>query len=392
MCLHYSTRLKHISVPGMLQGKMTEETVLTTSHLSVAMTTEPDDVTLTESGNTMTSSSWRGADFIFQCAVVSIGIIGAAANGLVLYAMVASKHHKKQLLIFNQNVFDLCSCLFLVITYTLKLCDIYLTGTPGYWLCMMLLSENFLWVALSGSAINLLSVAVERYLKVVHPALGKKLLRKWVLYAVIALTWIGSAIHNTAVVFTTSRVIDGVCYVNMFWESQTAVTIYGVWHFVSFFVIVLIGSIFCYGRILVVIRRKARVMAAHSNRGNGSSSAEAQSHRVQANVVKTTILVCSLYVVTCLPELLFYLLVNLGVNLPLSGSAYYTLVYVVTFFIFVYVCANPLIYAIKFDPVKRVLLSLIPCKKTSVQSAENIEMNLARIASSRTSQTKNDVC
>jgi len=351
---------------------MTDETFATTSHLSVAMTTERDDETTTGSGNAMTSSSSRGADFIFQCAVVIIGIVGAAANALVLYAMVASKHHTKQLLIFNQNVLDLCSCLFVLITYTLKLCNMHLTGTLGYWLCMMILSENLIWLSVDGSLINLLSIAVERYLKVVHPALGKKLLRKWVICVVIVLTWIGSATYNMAVVFSTSGVIDGVCYGYTFWPSRMSAAIYGIWHFLSLFVIVLIGFIFCYGRILVVIRRQARVMAAHSSHGHGSSTADAHSHRVQANLVKTMIFVCALYVVAFLPDFMYYLLVNLGVNLSLSGSAYY----IVTFLAFLYICTNPFIYATKFDPVRRELVRLNICK-TSAEPAENDETNNA---------------
>ena len=61
---------------------------------------------------------------------------------LILYGMVASKQHKKQLLIFNQNVFDLCSSFLLIITYAVKLSHIRLTGSLGYWLCMLLLNEN----------------------------------------------------------------------------------------------------------------------------------------------------------------------------------------------------------------------------------------------------------
>jgi len=61
-------------------------------------------------------------------------MVGAVANALILYAMVASEVHKKQLLIFNQNAFDLCSSLLLVIIYTMKICDIPLTGMLGYWL------------------------------------------------------------------------------------------------------------------------------------------------------------------------------------------------------------------------------------------------------------------
>jgi len=32
-----------------------------------------------------------------------VGVVGIAANAIVLYAMVASKQHKKQVLVFNQN-------------------------------------------------------------------------------------------------------------------------------------------------------------------------------------------------------------------------------------------------------------------------------------------------
>jgi len=157
-------------------------------------TTSQADDSQTTFGITTAPSLSRGADAIFKCAVIVIGIVGASANALVLYAMIVSKQHKKQLLIFNQNVFDLCSCVFLVTIYVLKLCDIYLLGTLGYWLCMLLLSEGVLWTSVNGSVINLLSIAVERYLKVVHPAISKKLLRKWVICSALAFAWIGSII------------------------------------------------------------------------------------------------------------------------------------------------------------------------------------------------------
>ena len=343
---------------------MTEESSSTISHLSVAMTTAQNDNTQTTNGNTMTSSSTGEADYIFKCAVVIIGIVGAAANALVLYAMIVSKHHKKQLLIFNQNVFDLCSCLFLVITYTLKLCNVYLTGTLGYWLCMMLVSENVLWCSVNGSVINLLSLAIERYLKVVHPALGKKLLRKWVTYSAVTFAWIGSTTYNMAVVFSTSRVIDGICYGYVFWESRRAAVIYGIWQFLSFFVIVLIGFVFCYGRILTVIRHQAQVMAGHS--GSGSNT-QAQSNKAQSNVVKTMILVCAFYVIFCSPSYIYYLLLNVGL---LSLPASFIVNYIVTLITFLYTCTNPFVYAIKFDPVRRVLIRLIACKN-SVEQAES---------------------
>jgi len=332
----------------------------TTTHLSVAMTTttDVDEVQATSGRNTTTSSWSRGADFYFQCAVVFIGVVGAAANALILYAMIVSKQYKKQLLIYNQNVFDLCSCLLLVLTYTLKLCNIYLTGTLSYWLCMMLLSENLLWCAINGSTINLMSVTVERYLKVVRPVWGKKLLRKSRKCAAVAFAWISSILYNMVVVFSTSDVIDGVCYGYVIWNSRVAVVIYSSLHFVTLSITPIVVFIVCYGRILVVIRHQAKVLASHS--GPGSNASQSHSNHVQSTVIKTTVIICASYVVTWIPANVYYLLVTVTSNHTLLESGYY----IVVFIAFSYICANPFIYATKFEPVKRVLLDLIPCKQS----------------------------
>ena len=79
---------------------MTEESSVT-SHLYVAMTT--NDETQTVTGDTMTSSFPGDAQFYFRCSLVAIGVVGTAGNALVLYALVASKQHKKHPLIVNQN-------------------------------------------------------------------------------------------------------------------------------------------------------------------------------------------------------------------------------------------------------------------------------------------------
>jgi len=63
---------------------MTEESS-TASHLSVAMTTI--GMTQITRGNAATSSSTHGIYFYFQIAVLVIGVLGTAANALVLYAL-----------------------------------------------------------------------------------------------------------------------------------------------------------------------------------------------------------------------------------------------------------------------------------------------------------------
>jgi len=84
---------------------MTDESSPSSSHLSVGMTTT--DETQSTGENTMTSLSSRGIEFYFHCALVVIGLVGTAANALILYALVSSKQHKKHVLIFNETYYKL---------------------------------------------------------------------------------------------------------------------------------------------------------------------------------------------------------------------------------------------------------------------------------------------
>jgi len=53
----------------------------------------------------------------------------------------------------------------------------------------------------------------------------------------------------------TSRVVDGYCYILVFFKNQRARMAFGIWYFVSFYVVILVIFVFCYSRILLVIRR-----------------------------------------------------------------------------------------------------------------------------------------
>jgi len=98
----------------------TEQDITITDPTELYMTTTPTRQT---TGSGMTSSD---VGFYFRCAVVVIGVVGTAANGVVLYALIASKQHKKHLLIVNQNLVDLVSCFFLSLSYGIRLYNIHL--------------------------------------------------------------------------------------------------------------------------------------------------------------------------------------------------------------------------------------------------------------------------
>ena len=337
---------------------MTAE-ISTASQLSDAMTTS--GMTQITDGNTVTSSSARGIEFYFQCVALAMAVVGTAANALIFYALVVSKQYKTHPLIVHQNALDLFASFFMAVTYITRLCNVGLTGSAGYWMCALLLSESLSWWGTFASAINLAIITIERYLKVVYPICSKNKLRNWMIYAAMATAWIVSFIANVVVAFPTSGVIDGVCYAYTIWKTKTANVIYYVWNFLSFYVVILFIFVFCYWRILVVIRRLARITASHAA-AEGSSTAQSQNlqlDEIQSSVTKTMIFVCSCYAISWLPAYTHFLLLTLYPHpLPFDGIYYATVLVAYS-----YMLTNPFIYAIKLDPVRQVLLSLIPCNK-----------------------------
>jgi len=140
-------------------------------------------------------------------AVIGIGIFGTAANAVILYALIVhnARETKKRIvnwLIINQNLLDLCSCLFAVICLSVRVSNIYLTGALGYILCGIFINENATLCFLNGSVINLVTITVERYLKVVYPFWSKKHLKRWMIKAAIVFSWIAGILSIGPLSFT----------------------------------------------------------------------------------------------------------------------------------------------------------------------------------------------
>ena len=232
---------------------MTEESS-TISHLSVAVATQEIDQTQTTGVTSMMSSTnvGYGSDFYMRLAVVLIGVVGTVGNGLVLYALFASKQHKKHVLIVNQNILDLFGSFFLSVTFGVHMFNISLSGERGHWLCMMLLSEILIWWGTNGSMINLAIVTIDRYLMVVHPVFSKKWLRPRVIYSAAGLSWFVGILWNTPLVFHSTEVVDGNCLSYVIADDDVANVASVIAYIVLFYFIILAVFIFCYWRILTL--------------------------------------------------------------------------------------------------------------------------------------------
>jgi len=242
-------------------------------------------------------------EFYFKYAVLAIGIFGTAANALVLYALVANhvrdaKKRAINLLIINQNLLDFSCCLLLVISVSVQL------HSPHF-LCAIILTDTAVYCALSGSIANLVALTLERYLKVVHPFWSKKHLKRWMIQAAMAFAWIAGIAANALPAFVDLRVEHGTCMFHS--ELSESNWIMGSCHLIIFFFLPLIVFVYCYGRIVVVMRRQMRVMAGHNVEGSAQMNAsQAQSKRIKWNIIKTMIIVSVAFNVCWLPNNIFF--------------------------------------------------------------------------------------
>ena len=319
-------------------------------------TTQP--AAFTDSGQLSTAV----VQLYIRYALIGIAIFGIGSNAVVLCALIVhraqeSKKRDIYLLIINQNLLDLCCCVIMLISMSVKVTTIYLTGALGYIVCAIFTNNSLLLCLLNASVINLMALTVERYLKVVHSFWSKKHLKSWMIYAAIVFSWIAGILSVFPIGMTTSFVAQGSCMgFALYWANTGLNMGVGTWSTVSFFILPMIIFIYCYGRIVVVMRKQMRVMAGHNVQSSAHNASQAQSQRVKWNIIKTMIIVSAFFSCCWLPwnmHLLLFKAVDLG----------NTVGYTVMFLPYVNIALNPFIYATKYEGVRRILARMMKCRK-----------------------------
>ena len=270
-----------------------------------------DNVSATTQSVVFFDSRWMLAaaiQFYLQCATIAIAVVGAGANAVVLYALILHnlRETKKRVinwLIINQNLLDFCCCIMLVIVFPIRVSNLYLTsGSLGYGLCALIISGNATYCVQNASIINLMSLTVERYLKVVYPFWSKKHMKNWMLYATLAFSWIAGILSAAPMGFVTSFVAEGTCYgYGLYFSNPEIKAGYGIWNFLTFSLIPLVIFVYCYGHIVVVMRKQVRVMAGHNAEAAAQRGSQVQSKRVKWNIIKTMMIVSAFFIVCWFP-------------------------------------------------------------------------------------------
>ena len=118
--------------------------------------------------------------------VVFTGTVGCFANGVVLAALIVDKklrNNASTLLIKYQIGLDLVACVLLIVSYSLKMKLWYSQDTMkklGNAICGMFVGDGLVTICLNAAAFNLVMIALERYVKIVHPVKHRSHFKKCV--------------------------------------------------------------------------------------------------------------------------------------------------------------------------------------------------------------------
>ena len=304
----------------------------------------------------LASESNYSVSFAFKWCAIWTGIVGVVTNGVVLVALLSKDRIKKTVNIFiiNQVALDLFSSAFLFVSYAIKLSSFQLVGTFGWFFCTVIDSDMIIFVGLTGSLVNLVLIAAERYFLVVYPILHKAHVKRRLIIALGTLSWI-EGVLITMPGFWTSAVVDGVCFKLCFWPSQASQLAYSICAILLTFFIPLALLVFFYGSVLFVVRQRTQVFQRHYTNEDMSTVHEAKAHRAQMNILSTMIIVSVAFAVCWFPNHIFYLFLIIQYNVP-NNDAFYSFS---VSLIFLNICPNPFIYATKLDPVKKTLRSWV---------------------------------
>lgn len=299
----------------------------------------------------------------FSAMVMLVGIIGTLANGIVLYAMCVPKLPNKQTvstLFVNQLLLDMYCGISMVLVYAIKTANRNSIPPNGYWFCLLINNDKLLWAGLHGSKLNLVNIAIERYVMIIHPVWHKNNFRPWMTRVAIGISWFVGGLASYLIGLAMTVVFEGQCYYAINLPTRTEQVLYAISYFACFFATVLLALLICYGRIVASLRR--RMLAITVQHANNALATAKSVHnlRIEMNAVKTMITVSVAFVVCWLP-LDLYTAVNVIADLTVPVVSVYSIIVFGAFFNVVFI--NPLIYATKYDVVSTYLRRFIDCRR-----------------------------
>ena len=203
--------------------------------------------------------------------------------------------------ILNQLALDLLSCICLVLVYGWKIIETDLRFIWNFLSCLFVASETLVWFPVSASIANLILITLERYSKIVHTPLYKKYYHSWMTYFLILTSWIVGALITFPPDLVSVDYSNVICGYYTKWPNPYDGLVFSSAVFCMNYANPMLIFIFCYLRILLVMRNSASFFAK-DNSANNVSSAHQKS---QVAIIKTMIIITVLFRSVLVTELPF---------------------------------------------------------------------------------------
>ena len=294
-------------------------------------------------GTSSPSMNVRMVNAYLKIAYGSVSVLGTLGNLIVIVVIAKSATMRKTLInipILNQSCIDLMTavCIMLSITRPSVAHDLY--GIVGEIYCILWLSDLPLWSFLISSSYSLIMLTVERYVAVMHPIFHHISVSKRTVIIMAAASWFPGLIIMFAVVMPTSGVIDGRCSVMSLFPSRWWQKFCGVALFITQYLIPITVFITCYSRIFLFLR--SRVSPQGQTSGN---EVAVQKARASRKVLQMLVIIVVCYILCNSWNQFTFLAFNFGYAVDFT-SGYYNFTVIAIFF---NCCANPFIYALKYE-------------------------------------------
>ena len=302
---------------------------------------------------------------------ISIGIMGIIDNGVVAVVFLVSRHLRRRsanIIIINQCLIDGLASLFLVLVM------IPYTGTTNSVVCKLWLSRLPLWSLLLASTYNILCLALDRHLAFLYPLWHKVSLTKNKMIPLLLFPWLLGIVFNTSFIIPTIAVINGTCKTQ--WPNKTFQCGFGIFLVHVEYIIPILLQIYLYGRIIFILRNRARggtviaIPGTSSDRSESTPQINAQNglswSRAKRNSLKIAVMVSICFVLCWTCDQVYYLMYFC------QEEGYYD-IQLFSYLLLPVVansCINPFIYALQYKSFQGAVRRLC-CKQTGQEPSSS---------------------
>jgi hypothetical protein len=182
-------------------------------------------------------------------------------------------------------------------------------------------------------------------------------------------TWLFGPLFNISWKWPTSGIVNGQCLAFAIWPNALTASIVGIVTVSLQYVLPLITMIFCYTRIILVIRGRIKVTNKPAPSNSASKPAKPDDFtRAKRNIIKTLIIVAVCFVLCWTWNEVFIFLYFVGYPTDFGSSFYHFTVVAV----FLNSCVNPFIYCAQYDDFKTAFKLIF--RKNAVEDLTNATM------------------